>query len=102
MLTRPPGLSCNCLLTHVQQRCTASLLRSDSGRRQDGVAEGDNEAAIFLTAPDNSGIKKQFRPSSKLEKGYFRQLSYERRTRSSHRMSDFRTLFWGENSSNTF
>ena len=33
---------------------------SNTGRRQDEVTGGDNEAAVFLTAPDNGGIKGSF------------------------------------------
>lgn len=56
--------------------------------------EGDNEAAIFLTAPDNGGIKSSFALTATVEKRDFGQLSYEQRTRSADEMSDFMTLFF--------
>lgn len=63
-----PDLICNCLLTHMHRNMSPAqshLSVSNTGRRQNGVMEGDNEAAIFLTAPDNSGIKSNFALTAK-------------------------------------
>lgn len=88
-----PDLICNCLLTHMHGDMSPAQPHfsvSNTGRRQDGVVEGDNEAAIFLTAPDNGRIKSSFA----LTANCFGQLSYEQRTRSADEMSDFMTLFF--------
>lgn len=58
-----PDLICNCLLTHMHGDMSPAQPHfsvSNTGRRQDGVVEGDNEAAIFLTTPDNGRIKSSF------------------------------------------
>lgn len=58
-----PELICNCPFTHIHRNTSPAQPHfsvSNTGRRQDGVMEEDNEAAIFLIAPNNSGIKSSF------------------------------------------